>query len=110
MFCSVSGYALGGGVNRFSHRAADSLGGELLPKPIEVSLVPSSSTRLMGALGRDGRAGVRDPGLPEATSKSRILAGLWMATGLPGLPLPTSPIRRTTGGQVAVAVGVREGV
>src|SRR5205823_9802434 len=108
---SVSGYALGGGVNRFSHNALDSLGGgPLEPNPIEVSFVPSSSTRLVGALGRATRAGVRDPCLPEATSKSRMLAGLWMATGLPGLPLPTSPICLITGGQVAVAVGVREGV
>src|SRR5215217_1105411 len=107
MFCSVIGYALAGGVKRFSQMAADSLaGGPALPKPMEFSRVPSSSTKLIGALVIDGLDGVREPGLPEAASMLPMLAACLMATGLPGLPLPTSPMYLATGGQVAVAVGV----
>src|SRR3954463_11891135 len=112
MFCSVTGYALGAGEKRFSQMAADSTaGGPAEPKPMEFSLVPSSTAKLMGASGSKGWALWLDLLLAEAAATVYLLlAGLLIATGLPGLPLPTSPTILSTGGQVAVAVGVLDGV
>src|SRR5689334_3087691 len=112
MLFSVTGYALTGGVNRFSHNALDSLaGGPFDPNPIELSALPSSSTKLRGAFGiATGLLCLAEEAGPEATNMLLGFTGLWIATGLPGLPFPTSPMKRTTGGHVAVAVGVNEGV
>src|SRR4051794_3691146 len=46
-----TGYEPVGGVKRLSQRAA--LSPAVLPKPMEFSLVPSSSTNVMGSLGAD---------------------------------------------------------
>src|SRR4051812_30852136 len=87
MVFSVIGYAMAGGVKRFSHRADDSVLLAVLPKPMELSRVPSSSTKLTGAFGSDGLEGMLDPALPEAASRLLVLADLWISVALPGLPL-----------------------
>src|SRR5437868_4030642 len=83
------------------------------PMPIEFSRPPSSSEKLIGASGRDGLAAGLDALTGpegEAANEFGPLLSLLMATGLPGLPFPTSPTILKTGGQVAVGVAVLDGV
>src|SRR4051812_27721501 len=94
-----------GGVKRLSQIAADSV--TPTPRPTDCSSVPSSSTRVIGSLGRV--AGCATVVLPLAGAAARNF--LLSADPLISADLPVSPpITMRNGGQVGVRVGVSEGV
>src|SRR4051812_46058538 len=97
---SVIGYEPTGGVNRLIHTAASSVLLSWLPKPIEFSCVPSSSSKAAGALS--DLLGSLPAGLElslsgPAATLSLVLAGWRPASSLPGLP---RPMLIASGGQV----------